>query len=183
MPADLEVLSEQFWMSSIVIAIVDAAFILLLAWRIKPVRFRELKWPLVVTAAVFWSVFGVVLVLVFWDMYYQYLYPAWFRSGGILLFVPLLYGIFALAFHWLALRLPGNPIVSFCLLAGVESVLEHVGGIYGMKILEVPILQEASPASILVFSFPEYIFYWCIVIGAAALLQGGWRRGRDHRKA
>jgi hypothetical protein len=185
MSADLKVLTDQFWIDSAIAAIVDAAFIVFLAWRIKPARFRELKWMLAGTAAVFWSIFGIVLVSAFWETYYQYFYPGWMRSGGILLFVPILFGILALVFHWLSLRIPGNPILNFCLLAGLESLLEHLVGIYGLKILEIPMLREASPASILTFSFPEYIFYWCIVISIAALLQDGWRwisRGRTGTK-
>ena len=174
-PENFQVLSEHFWMSSVIIALVDVAFVLLLAWRIKPSHFRELKWTLVGTAAILWSIFSVVLVSIFWNRYYQYFFPSWFRSGGILLYVPILYGIFALAFHWLALRMAGNPLVNFCFLAGLESVLEHLWGFYGLKILEVPILQNASPISILVFSFPEYIFYWCVIISAAVLFQSGWR--------
>jgi hypothetical protein len=170
-PENFNVLSEQLWMDTVVIALVDVAFIAFLTWRIKPSRFRELKWTLAVTAAVFWSAFGIVLVSVFWNTYYRYFFPGWLRSGGILLFVPALYGSFALAFHWLALRAPGNPILNFCLLGGLESLIEHLWGIYGLKILEIPLIQQASPASILAFAFPEYIFYWCIVIGIAGLVQ------------
>jgi len=172
---NLKISSEQFWMSGVITAIVDVIFIFLLVWRIKSSHFRELKWTLVGTAVIFWSIFAIFLVLVFWDTYYHYFFPSWFRSGGILLYVPILYGIFALTFHWLALRVPGNPIVIFCLLGGTESLIEHLWGIYGLNILEVPLLQEASPTSILVFSFPEYVFYWCIVISIAILLQNGWR--------
>ena len=175
MPVNIKVLSEQLWMDSVIIAIIDIVFVLLLAWRIKPSRFRELKWTLVGTAAIFWSIFGIVLVSVFWVTYYQFFFPSWFRYGGILIFVPILYGFFALAFYWLALRVPGNPILNFCLLAGLESVLEHLWGIYGLKILEIPLLREASPAPILTFSFPEYIFYWCIVISIAVIIQNGLR--------
>jgi hypothetical protein len=172
---NLKVLSEQLWMDSVIITLVDFAFVLLLIWRVKPSRFRELKWTLVCTAAIFWSIFGIVLVSIFWGTYYQYFFPGWFHFGGILIFVPILYGLFALAFHWLALRVPGNPILYFCLLAGLESVFEHLWGIYGLKILEISMLQETSPASMLTFSFPEYIFYWCIVISIAILIQNGLR--------
>ncbi|MGZ6346105.1 MAG: hypothetical protein ACXWNC_00855 [Anaerolineales bacterium] len=162
-------------MDSVIIALVDVAFVLLLTWRIKRSRFRDLKWTLVGTAAIFWSIFGIFLVSVFWDTFYYSFFPGWFHFGGILIFVPILYGLFALVFYWLALHVPGNPIFVFCLLAGLESVLEHLWGIYGIKILEIPILKEASPASILTFSFPEYIFYWCIVISITVLIQNGWR--------
>lgn len=181
-PGNFKVLSEQFWMSGVVMVLVDVAFVVLLTWRLKSSHFRELKWTLVGTAAIFWSTFAIVLVLLFWNTYYHYFFPIWFRSGGILLYVPILYGVFTLVFHWLALRMPGNPILNFCLLGGLESLLEHLLGIYGLKILEVPILQEASPASILAFAFPEYIFYWCIVISIAVLFQNAWRRWMDWRR-
>jgi hypothetical protein len=174
-PENLKISSELFWMSSGITATVDIIFIFLLIWRIKPSSFRKLRWTLVGTAAILWSVFAIFLVLVFWDSYYHYFFSGWFRSGGILLYVPILYGLFALAFHWLALRMPANPIVNFCLLGGVESLLEHLWGIYSLKILEVPLLQGSSPVSILAFSFPEYVFYWCIVISIATLVQNGWR--------
>jgi hypothetical protein len=174
-PENLSVTSVQFVWSGIIITLIDAALILLLAWRIKPARFRALKWWLVGTAAVFWSAFGVVLVRAFWDSYYHYFYPAMFRSGGILLFVPLVYGLLALVYHWLAFRLPGNPILVFCLLAGLESLLEHAWGLYGFKILEVPMLQDTRPLAILFFAVPEYIFYWCMVISLAILAQTSCR--------
>ena len=173
---NLSIPSGQFWLSAAVMAVVDAIILAVLIWQVKPSRFRELRWTLVGTAAVLWSGFAVFLVAAFWDSYYRYFYPGWFHAGGVLVFVPLLFGFLAWVFHWLALRLPGNPIVTFSLLCGTESVLEHLGGIYAFRILEIPLLQGASPASILAFCFPEYIFYWCIVVGLAALVQLGWRQ-------
>jgi hypothetical protein len=170
-PENTKVLAEQLWMDAVIVTLVDAAFIAFLTWRVKPSQFRQLKWMLAGTAAVFWTIFGIVLVSIFWNTYYQYFYPGWFRSGGILLFVPIIFGVNALAFHWLAVRAPGNPILNFCLLGGLESLLEHLWGIYGLKILEIPLLKQTSPASILAFAFPEYIFYWCLVISIAALFQ------------
>ena len=49
LPYNLSVSSNQFYWSAIVIALIDAALILLLVWRIKPARFRELRWMLVGT--------------------------------------------------------------------------------------------------------------------------------------
>lgn len=170
-PEGLRVSSGDLWMSAALALAADVIFMALLIWRIKPVFFRELRWALVITAAVIWGIFAVVLVTVFWESYYRYFYPAWLRSGWILLFVALGFGLLALAFHWLALRIPGHPLVNFCLLAGCESVLEHAWGFYGLKILAIPLLSAASPASILAFSFPEYVFYWCIIICLAALLK------------
>jgi hypothetical protein len=122
MPETLTVSSEQFILTAIVLVLVDAAFVLLLAWRVRPSRFCELRWALVGTAVVFWSVFGVIPVREFWESTYRSFHPSWLRSGGILLFVPLGYGLLALIYHTVALRLPGNPLVVFCLLGGIESL-------------------------------------------------------------
>lgn len=168
--------SQLFWISAAVTALVDVILVGFLSSRLTSTHFRQLKWTLVGTATVFWGVFAIILMSAFWDTYYRFFFPPWLRAGGILLFVLPLYGFFAWAFHWLALRLPAHPIVSFCVMAGVESVLEHLWGLYSLKILEVPLLREASPLSILAFAFPEYVLYWCIVIGIAALLQKGWSR-------
>ncbi len=168
--------SGQFWGSAALATALDVILIALLTWRIDNSHIRSLRWTLVLTAAVFWSVFGIVLVQVFWDSYYRYFYPGWLHGAALLLFVPLCFGGLALLFHWLALRLPGNPILSFCLLGGVESVLEHLWGIYVLRIFDVPMLQGVSPVPVLVFAFPEYVFYWCIVIALAALTQSFWRR-------
>jgi hypothetical protein len=168
--------SGQLWRSGAVLILVDAALIAALVGRIKPGVFRDLKWALAGAAAFFWSAFAIVLVQVFWEDYYRYFYPAWFHSLGMLLWVPALFGALALAFHWLALRMPGHPILGFCLLGGVEAVVEHLWGIYGFKIMTIPALHGAGIAPVLAFAFPEYIFYWCIVIGIAAVVYTGWRR-------
>jgi hypothetical protein len=120
------------------------------------------------------GIFATACLRGFWDLYYRYFYPGWVRWLAPL--DALLYGAIALALWWLALHLPGNPVVNFALLGGLESVLEHLLGIYGLGILDkVPILQGVSPASALVFAFFEYIFYWSVVLGIAGLLGRGWQ--------
>src|SRR5574341_33203 len=41
---------------------------------------------------------------------------------------------------------------------------------------KVPILQNVSTLSVLVFSFFEYVLYWGTILGIAALLQSTWRQ-------
>jgi hypothetical protein len=137
-----------------------------------------MKWALVGTGAAAWAGFSMLLVQIFWDEYYCYLFPPAFRSGGLLLFVPLTYGLIAWLLHWLSLRMPGHPLLAFSLLAGVESLVEHSWGFYGMKALDIPALQDASPVSILAFAVPEYIFYWLLMVGLSAFLHGLWGRFR-----
>lgn len=72
---------------------------------------------------------------------------------------------------WAARRLPGNPVVAFCLFGGLEALAEHLVAIYGLDILErVPLLQGSDPLAVLAFSVPEYVAYWGVVLGLAALL-------------
>jgi hypothetical protein len=171
---DTKLTSETFWLGALLAALIDVGFVLLLVLCIKPARFRQLTWTLTGTSAVLWGVFAAACLWDFWDLYYRYFYPGWMRWLAPL--DALLYGAIGLALWWLALHLPGNPVMNFCLLGGVESVLEHLLGIYGLKILDkVPILQGVGPASALVFAFFEYIFYWSIVLGVAALLGRSWR--------
>jgi len=171
---DTKLTSEAFWLGALVAAVIDIGLVLLLALCIKPARFRQLTWALTGTSAVLWGIFATACLRGFWDLYYRYFYPGWMRWLAPL--DALLYGAIALALWWLALRLPGNPVVNFALLGGLESVLEHLLGIYGLGILDkVPILQGVSPASALVFAFFEYIFYWSVVLGIAGLLGRGWQ--------
>jgi hypothetical protein len=171
---DTKLTSETFWLGALWAALIDVGFVLLLALCLKPARFRQLAWALTGTSAVLWGVLATACLWGFWDLYYRYFYPGWMRWLAPL--DALLYGAIALALWWLALRLPGNPVVTFCLLGGVESVLEHLLGIYGLRVLDkVPVFQGVSPASALAFAFFEYVFYWGVVLGIAALLGRVWR--------
>lgn len=145
-------------------------FVLLLAWRIKPARFRQLTWALAGASAIFWSILWIAVLWAYWDLCYRHIFPGW--AGYLAPSYGLLYAGVGLAFWWLALRLPGNAIVSFCLLGGLKSVPEHLWAIYGLGTLDkVPAFLGISPASVLVFAVFEYIFYWSIVLSIAVLLR------------
>ncbi len=175
MPPDLKLASDIFWRGALLFAIVDLFLIALLLWRIKPAHFDDLKWPLAFTAAIFWGLLGTIMVWCFWDSFYRYFYPESTRWFGPLFAA--LFGAIGFALWWLACRLPGNPILSFSLLGACEGLLEHLWGIYGLEILDkVPMLQDASAFSVLVFSFFEYMLYWGIVLALAAAFQSIWSR-------
>ena len=126
------------------------------------------------SSAVLWGIFAAAVLWGFWDIYYRYFFPGWMRWFPP--FMAMLYGAIGLALWWLALRLPGNPVLNFCLLGGLEAIPEHLWGIYGLRILErVPMLQGLSPTSVLVFAIPEYVLYWGVILGVATLFHGVWR--------
>ncbi len=146
----------------------------LLAWQFKPAQFRLLSWQAVgIGSALFWSVFAGIMLWYAWDFYYRYYAPSWDRIVaplGAIVF----YFLLGLLLRWAAVRLPGNPTVSFCLLGGLESIPEHAIGIYRFHILQIPLLQNTSAASIFIFAFFEYIVFWslalCLAIAVDRLL-------------
>lgn len=146
-------------------------FVGILAWRFKPAQFRRLSWRAVgIGSAIFWSILAGVMIWYAWDFYYQYYAPSWDRivapAGAIVL-----YCILGLLLRWAALRLPGNPVVSFCLLGGLESVPEHAIAIYRFHILQIPLLQDTSAVSIFIFAFFEYIVFWSLALCLAIAME------------
>jgi hypothetical protein len=173
LPPDIKVTSEVLWRGTLMFALIDLGFVPLLAWRIKPTRFRQLKWALVVITAIFWSMLWTWALDNFWDSVYHYFFPDWARS-----FVPLLFGLLsagvALIFWWGALRF-SNPVVGFCLLGGLWGMVTHVWAVYRGIVDKPPMLQGASPVAAVVVAIFEFMFYWCIILSVALLLWHGWQ--------
>jgi len=183
METEFQATSQLYWIAALVAALMDIAFVALLAWRIKPAHFRRLKWPLVIGAGSFWlGLWGWAMWDPFvWETCYQYVFPAWVRPFWPFAF-GLINGSLALLFWWLARRIPGNPVVYLVLLGGLESFPGHLRAIYNMGILETPLLKGVSAASALVFGFFEFIFYWSVILGLAALLSLAWERWQAPKK-
>ncbi len=179
---NLQLSPQLFWQMALLFVGIDFALASLLLWRIKPERFRELKWQIVGTAAVFWGLLSTAVVWGTWALYYSHFWPEWTRWLGPLF--ALLLGTVGFAFWWLSLRLPGNPVVNLLFLAGCESLLEHALGIYGFGTMEkVPFLKNMSALSVLAFAFFEYVLYWGMILGLAALAQNvGAQRARPPRR-
>lgn len=162
--------SELYWAAALVTALVDSFFVFLLMRRIDRTRFRRLKIPLVVVAALAWCGIYTSAVWSFWDTCYGFIFPDWVR--GFVIFYGLLMGGVAYIFWWLALKIPGNVIFVFAILAGLHSLPGHLNGIYARGLMEkCPILTEVSIASALVFGVFEFIFYWCVMLSLAALIE------------
>ena len=177
---DISVTSEMLWLSTLVTAMIDVALVIFLAHRIEVDYFRRLRWPIVVAAGVFWISYGLVLFGLTWESFYaKFLPDPANRSFARSMLELLPYPIIALLLWWGALRLPGDSAVNFCLLGGLQSLPEHLWGIYRLGMLEsVPFLLEASPSSVLVFAVFEYILYWGSVLCIAMLMHNAWQRCR-----
>ncbi|MEW6718400.1 MAG: hypothetical protein AB1345_12985 [Chloroflexota bacterium] len=158
----IKLTTQDVWLSTFIFG--ASGFILLvpLLLKFRPTDVPHTTRVMVVASAIFWGLFAVVMVFRFWELYYQYLYPTWVR--WVIPFSAVLYAAFGLGMWWLSQRLPWSGVLWFALLGGVEGVLEHILGIYGMNILEkVPFLEGLPIPPLLVFSFFEYILYWTLV--------------------
>ena len=167
--------SELLWRAALIAALIDAPLLVLIARRVSSGLFRELKWYLagagLVVYAVLWGTFGSVY---FWETVYKAIFPDWARwllPAGY----GLLFGALALGF-WRVSRLAANrQAVWFVLLGGLVSLAGHGIGI-SRGLLRVPLLAEAGAIPALVFGVFEFIFYWCLMLGAAIFSHYCWRR-------
>jgi hypothetical protein len=182
METNFQATSQLYWISVLVTALMDIAFVALLAWRIKPARFRRLQWPLVIISTLFWTVlwYAVMLNAFVWETSFRYVFQSWQRWAW-----PPVYGLISggvtWLFWWLSLRLPGNPVLYFLLLGGLESFGDHYFAIR-KGVMKTPLLQEVSIASAVTFGFFEFIFYWSVILGLAALLPLVWDRWQAYKK-
>jgi len=171
LPSDIKVTSEVLWKGAIIFALIDTIFVSILTRRIKPLRFRQIKWTLVITMAAFFTLlWGVLGSYIFWDSVYHYFFPEWSRW-----FIPPLYGLLfsaaGLLFWWIALKLPGNAAINFCLLGGFWGMMTHLWAEYRGLLEKPPMLQGASPVAAVVIAIFEFMFYWCVVLSIASLLK------------
>ncbi len=168
--ADVRVTSESLWRGVLYALPIDAVFVGILACRIKAVTFRRLKWPIAGTmAAFFFAAWAIVVCYLVWDAVYHYLFPAW--SRWLLPFVyGFAFGCAGLLSWWLALRLRGSPVVNFCILVGLWGMAGHAWGVYRGLLEKPPMLQGATPASAIVFSGFEFVFYGGVILVVATLL-------------
>jgi len=170
----------MFWAAAFFTALVDAAIVFLIARRLTRERLSRLKWPLAGAAfVVFAAIWASLASGRYWEECYKYLFPAWSR-WGLPLYVGLLFGAEALLFAWLARKIPGNAVVNFFVLGGLSSLPGHLWGIYGRGMFEkCAVLRQSTPLPALVFGAFEFIFYWMLILGLAALAQRALTRRRE----
>jgi len=163
--------TQLLWKSTLVAMLIDAPLLFLVARGVSADLFRRLRWYLVAAAflvyAGLWGTYGSVF---YWESVYKAIFPAWSRW----LLAPgygLLFAVLALAFWRISLLAVKRPVLMFCLLGGLMSLVGHSIGI-SRGLMRVPMLAEASAASALVFGFFEFIFYWCAIVGIS--LAGRW---------
>jgi len=169
LPPDVKVTTRLLWMGALIFALIDAGFVPLLAWRIKRAGFRQLKWTLVITTAIFWGSLWKWVITNFWESVYHYVFPAW-TYRLIPPFMCLLFATLALLFWWMALRLPGHVVTNFCFLGGLSGMITHIWAVFRGILDKPPMLQGSAPVAAVVIAIFEYVFYWCIILSVAWLV-------------
>lgn len=158
------------------VALVDAAYAALLAWRVGAEGLRRVRREIALVSGVYW--FGVWMTMhtVYWEPVYGRVFPAWARW-----LVPPVYGVafagVAALWRHLALWAPRLAVPAFVALWGATGALTHAWAIYGCGLLvKSPMLQHLTPASAIVFATFEFGFYGCLILTVAALVSRGTAR-------
>jgi hypothetical protein len=169
MPSDIRVTTELLYQGAFVFALMDAMYVPLLVWRVDEAAFRRLKGWLVITAA--WVWFGIWSWAIgnFWETVYSYVFPAWAR-----IWIPAIAfaaaGLIAYVLWILALRIRRHVVLMFCLMSGALGSLTHIWAVQRGIVTQPPMLQGASPLAAVVLAFFEYLFYWCVILTLAKLM-------------
>ncbi len=181
-PPDVKVTTEVLWRGTALFVLIDSGFAYLVIRHTPASVFQQCKWTLVSTTVVFWGLLWAVMMQMFWEPVYGYVFPGWARP-----FVPpcyaLLFGLVGLFLWWLALRLPGRAVVNFLLLGGLWGSVSHVWAIHRGILDKPPVLQGASPLAAVVLPFFELIFYWCIIVTVSAFIHSYRIAARDPARA
>lgn len=170
MPEEHCVTSEMLWQAAVIFGLVDAVFVAILVKRINREQFRGLRTVLAITSGVFWFLVWILMSVFFWVPVYHYVFPEWARWLIPCVYGPL-FGLLALLFWNLALRIPGNPVVNFCILGGLWGMATHIWAIYRGLLEGPPMLRGADPVAIAVMPVFEFIFYWCLILTASSSVQ------------
>lgn len=167
---EFQLTEKDVWNSTFILGVIGICLLFLVFWLYRDGSFRNTAFQLTLASGLFWGVLAILALWLGWEIYYQYLYPAWMRPLAALDII--LYGLIGLGMWALAVRLPGSALLWFILFGAVEGVLEHILGIYGMHILDkVPWLQGLPAGPLLIFSFFEYIVYWELTVCLTWVLQ------------
>jgi len=160
--------SNFFWVSALVAALID---IPLVWYTRKKLKFGEhihqYKGYIIIASGIFWASLTTFLLFVAGDFYYSHFLEV--STSGQRFWMVIestaLYSFLAWLFYSIALKTSFDLVWTFVVLGGFESLIEHTWGIYRLGILErVALFRDISAESVLAFSIPEYISYWCTVL-------------------
>ena len=160
----------DLWLSTLEFGLAGTVLYVPLFRLLPDKTFRASRRAVVMGASLFWIAFTAVLVNWAWGWYYRYFYPEWMKWGTALI-ASVLYSFFALACHWLACRLPGRPMLWFCLFTGLLAANEHyIAWTFAHLSEKIPMLAGMPLVPTMIFAFFEYQVYWAGGLWLAWLL-------------
>lgn len=169
MYSDIKITTEMLYQGALIFALLDAVMIPLLIWRVKREIFHRMKWFIVIAASFTWFGIWTWAISNFWETFYSYVFSTWAQTWiPRIAFVGA--GMVALGIWAFSVRVEWNNILTFCLTGGVIGILTHIWAVYRGAVSKPPMIQEASPLAAVVIAFFEYIFYWCVILTAAKLM-------------
>lgn len=173
--ANFQATTNIYWISALILIFFDSAIVLVLTRMIKPSRFSQIQWEIVIATAVFFSSLWSFVLTWGWSWFYSYIFPTWIPPLAPTF--GLVYAVIGYAMYRLAKYLPGNPVVYFCVLGGVEGFITHLWVVFGIGVIEkVPMMHGVSQASVLIFATFEKTFYWSIILLMALVIHIIWQK-------
>jgi hypothetical protein len=169
LPPDARITTEILWKGALLFALLDLPFVAILVWRIRPSLFIHIKWELIIVTALFWWSLWYIVIRNFWETVYRYVFPDW-AHWYLPFFQAILAALVALAVWWVARHSRTYPVLAYLLLGGLWGAISHLWAVHLGIVTKPPMLQGAQPFAAVVIAFFEFVFYWCIIMTAAALL-------------
>ena len=180
-PVDLQITTAMLYLGTCICAVLDLFLVFLLVWQLKPEFFRRLRGEVLIITAIFWCGLWFWAIAAFWEKVYQYVFPGWSRW-----LLPLFQAGLATLATWLSWLLSSRferlPVLVFLFCGGLWGALTHLWAVNRGIVDKPPMLQGAAPAAAVTIAIFEFIFYWCIIVSAAALT-GKTREWIRHRRA
>ncbi len=97
----------------------------------------------------------------------HYVFPAstrWYLPP----FFGVAFALAALLFFWLSERVDRYRVAVFILLGACLGPVTRVNAVLRGIVEKPPMLRGASPAAAIAVAFPEFGFYWCLIVLLAA---------------
>jgi len=170
MPANVHLTTPLVWMCTSILLVMDVILALVMRRFIHHEHIQQMRGLLITISGVFFLFIWTATMLWAWDWFYKYIFPPWARY-----LLPPLFGIgytlLAAGMVWLSLKLPGSPVITWCLLGGLEGLLSHIYAIYGLGAAsKPPVMQGTDPLATLIFAIFEKAFYWSLLLLTSWLL-------------
>ncbi len=171
----VDVLNDlSFWLISGGLALLDTGVVIVLYGKVIAIQFRRLPWAVLITTFIFWAALWTSVLWLAWDWFYGFIFPTWLRAAAPLL--GLVYAPIGLLMWGIAAR-TRMPVVTFCLLGGVEGILSHTWAIFGLDLIhKIPLMGNSTPLSVLFFAFFEKVLYWSFILWAGSIISEKLRK-------